>query len=122
MAEDRTTMRATLLSRGQLVGLGLHRSLYYAFDGKVYHDTLDKIVEVGDYFEFMENLRAGKYGDVLEADNLTRRVYDLMRRHHAAARNYERGGNTEGARYLRYVENMLAALLRGQEAGTILPE
>lgn len=119
-SQDRSQFVTSLRCKGQLVAVGLHRSVYHALDGKVYHDTLDDVVEVGDYFEFMEDLRAGKFGDVIEANNLTRRVFDLMHKHTKLASEYEKGGNTEGARYLRYVGNMLAALLRGEEAATIL--
>lgn len=49
------------------------------------------------------------------------RVRDLGERHARLGAAYERGGNAEGARYLRYVGNMLYAVLDG-EAATILPE
>ncbi|MFX9081399.1 hypothetical protein ABTN40_20200, partial [Acinetobacter baumannii] len=79
-----------------------------------------EVGEAGDYFEFVADVREGKRPNVIEANNLTRRVFDLMHKHTKLASEYEKGGNTEGARYLRYVGNMLAALLRGEEAATIL--
>lgn len=120
MPTDQEALRRNLCLRGQLVARGPDE-LYIAFDGKVYVDSAKpEVGEAGDYFEFMADVREGKRPNVFEADNLTRRCYDLMLNHIKLASEYEKGGNTEGARYLRYVGNMLAALLRGQEASTIL--
>lgn len=122
---------STLCMNGQLVAIGYTKNknkflTFYSFAGKVYSEFVveKQIDEIGDYFEFIKNLREGKYNDkyeLTEVINLTSKVYDLMNKHVELASQYELHGNTQGSMYLRYVGNMLAALLRGQEATTILP-
>lgn len=66
---DHEALRRTLQVRGQVVATG-HDLLYVAFDGKVFLDDGEFIKEVGDYFEFVANLRHKQVPNAVEADNL----------------------------------------------------
>ncbi len=118
---DQEVLRRNLCFKGQLIASGPHE-LYIAFEGKVYIDSSESdLKEAGDYFNFIAEVRGGKRPGVLEANNLTRKCYDLMMKHNELAKQYEIEGDVKGCRHLRGIGNMLAMLLLGQEASVVLP-
>jgi len=123
-AERYARLRKMLWQFGQIIGTHEDdpKIVWFAQDGKAYCDLGDTVVELGDYFLFLENVRASRVPGFKPADSLTARLHKSFCDHLALAGKYERGGNTEGARYLRYVSNLLAGFLRGESPKTILPE
>lgn len=121
---DRNTrLRSMIWLQGQIIGRHTEcpSIFWFAVDGKVYADQEGTITELGDYFRFLEDLEAATTC-FKRVDSLTSRLHKSFQDHLALASKYERGGNTEGARYLRYVSNLLAAFLRGDTPSTILPD